>query len=367
MTPLYLSAFFQNTGLTIILVGIIFYLIDHFNATLFQLGALSGIGAFVFMVGAASNRRFARRYSPKGLTLFGAALFILTSFSYPFLPTLFSVFWIYPIGSLAMGVFWPSLENWISQASESTSLKRSVGFFNLSWSPGQIIAPFLAGFLFERGRLLPIWVGILFLLPVVFLLAGFPVRPLEKETVSKIPSVKPGKFLIACWLANFAAWFSASIFRSLFPKYGLALGLSPSTIGAFLLLIGVGQVLFFIFLGRLEGWERPNFLFFWEVVAIFTVFAIAFTYHPILWAISFFLFGCFSGTAYSASLLVSLKETGPHGGGSSSHEAFIGLAICLGPIVGGGVGQLFDVRAPYVASGVVLTLILLIQRWLLRP
>ena len=368
MMSLYLSAFFQNTGLTIVLIGFVFYLIHHFHATLFQLGALTGMGALVFMGGAASSRFFARHFSPKQLTLFGTTLFIMSSLSYPFLPTFASVFWAYSFASFAMSLFWPSLENWISLESPTGSLKRSVVRFNLSWSPGQIIAPFLAGFLFERGALLPIWFGTFLTFPVFFLLSRFPMRTLEKGTPSqKSHHAAPSRFLVACWLSNLAAWFAAAIFRSLFPKYGLVLGLSPSTIGAYLLLIGVGQVLFFFFLGRFEGWEHsPRFLFFWEGVAVFALLSIALTHQPVLWVFSFFLFGCFAGTAYSASLFMSLKERGPHGGGSSFHESLIGLGICLGPIVGGGIGQRFGAHAPYLASAAMLFIVLLAQYLLLR-
>jgi len=368
MIPLYLSAFFQNTGLTIVLVGLVFYLIQRFHASLFQLGLLSGTGAFVFMVGAASSKMFARHFSPKQLTLFGWTGFIITSFSYPFLTSLSSVFCVYWIASFAMSLFWPSLENWISLASAPERLKRNVGFFNLSWSPGQILAPFLAGVLFERGAFLPIWIGASLTLPVAFLLGRFPVRTVDgfahTASVAKAPS---DTFLIVCWLANFSGWFAASIFRSLFPKYGLALGLSPTQIGAYLLFIGIGQVLFFFVLSRFEEWEKtPSFILWWEGIAILSVFCIAFTYQPILWIVSFFLFGCFAATAYSASLFMSLKERGFHGGGSSSHETLIGLGICLGPVIGGGLGQLFGVRAPYLASAGALLIVLLVQCLLLR-
>jgi len=368
MTPLFVSAFFQNTGMTIVLVGIIFYMISRFQATLFELGALSAVGAFVFTVGAKSSKYFSRRFTPKQLTLFGGGLFALTALCYPLLPSLATVFLIYPIGSFGMALFWPSLENWILRESQEVTLKRNLSLFNLSWSPGQIIAPFLAGFLFERGIFLPIWVGVCFMLPVFFILKAFPMRVpqpfLPKPESRQAP---PGRFLIVCWLANFTGWFIAAIFRSLFPKYGLALGLSPSVIGAFLLLIGVGQFLFFFLLDRFEGWDRtPRFLFLWEGIAILALLSIALGYRPFLWVISFFLFGCFTGTAYSASLLVSLRERGPHGGGSSSHEALIGLGLCFGPLIGGGVGHLFGMRAPYFAAIAVLTLVLLIQGWLLR-
>ena len=272
MTPLFLSAFFQNTGLTIVLVGLIFYLIDRFEATLFELGLLSGIGAFAFMVGAKSSAFFSRFFSPKALTLFGTSLFIVVCSSFPFLPTLSLFFWLYPVGSLALSLFWPSLENWIVMESKpGGALRKNVGFFNLSWSPGQIIAPFLAGFLFEKGSLLPIWIGMSFTLPVFFLLASFPLRGVPKRDRAPLPPpVPPGKFLVACWLSNFAGWFIAAIFRSLFPKYGYALGLSPTVIGTFLLLIGVGQVLFFFLLGHFEKLEHtPRFLFLWETAGHF--------------------------------------------------------------------------------------------------
>ncbi|MFH1857311.1 MAG: MFS transporter [Candidatus Omnitrophota bacterium] len=376
MIPLFVSAFLQNTGMTIVLIGVIFYAIGRFEASLFQLGILSGLGAFVFMAGAKSTKYLAHRFSPKQLTLFGGFLFALISASFPFLPSLSSLFWVYPFASLAIALFWPSLENWILLESDSNRLKQNVSFYNLSWSPGQIIAPFAAGWLFERGMALPIWAGVLVTVPVFFLLKAYPLRACAERSRSA-PKIElkpqpssggpPSKFLITCWLSNVAAWFAAAIFRNLFPKYGLTLGLSPSTIGAFLLLIGIGQVLFFFLLGRFHGWEnKPNFLFFWEAAAILALLAIAVRYQPLLWAVSFFAFGCFAGVAYSASLFVSLKERGPHGGGASSHEALIGMGIFLGPIVGGSVGRYFGVQAPYVAAAVVVGAVLLVQYWLLR-
>ncbi len=365
--PLFLSAFFQNTGLTIILVGTVFYLIDRFQASLFQLGLLSGIGAFIFMLGALSTQFLLRRVSPKRLTLLGAGIFALAALSYPVLPTLGSVYCVYPIGSFAMGLFWPSLENWISLEGGPESLNRRVGFFNLSWSPGQIIAPFLAGFLFEKGKCFPIGFGILLTLPVLFLLGNAPIQWMPQKKEVAVKKSPPGKFLVVAWLSNIGAWFATSIFRSLFPRYGLAVGLSPARIGIFLLLIGVGQVLFFFLLGRFEGWEKePRFLFIFQGIAILSLLSIALAYHPFVWGLAFFFFGCFAGAAYSASLYVSLREKGGHGGGSSAHETLIGLGLSLGPLVGGGLGHFFGVRAPYFASAIVLSVILVIQSLLLR-
>ncbi len=369
MIPLYFAAFFQNTGMTVVLVGVIFYVTHRFHASYFELGALAGIGAFVFFAGAALSRYWSRRFSPKRLTLIGTALFILVAFSYPFLPNLFSFFWVYPLGSVGLSLFWPSLENWISLGSTPFDLKRHVGNFNLSWSPGQILAPFLAGVLFEWNPFFPFWFGVLFFIPVFFFLSVSAVSlPQDRKEATTSPSrVPPSSFLIVCWLSNFTGWFISAIFRSFFPKYGSTLGLTPTHIGSLLLMIGVGQVLFFYLLSRLEGWEESSrFLFFWEGVAILSLLSIAWIRLPLLWVFSFFLFGCFSGVAYAASLLVSLKERGLQGGGTSSHEALVGLGICLGPILGGISGEFFGIQAPYVTGAAILTLVTYFQGRLLR-
>ena len=368
MTVLFFSAFLLNTGLTVALLGVTFYLIARFQATLFQLGLLSGIGAFVFMVGALSCGKFLSARTPaKVLTLFGVSLFILTFLILPHLPSLGSVYLIYPIGSLGMGLFWPSLERWISSANDASSLKRSIGLFNLSWSPGQILGPFLAGFLHEKGVFLPIWFGISLAIPVLPLLSFAQER---KKTHSSSdqgkPLGKPPPFLIFCWLTNFSSWVAMSIFRSLFPKYGLSLGLTPTTIGLFLLLIGTGQVLFFWILSRREGWEkRPRFFLGWEGVAFLAVLAVAFGYHPLLWTFAFFLFGCFAGVAYSGSILLSLKDSQRAGRYAGFHETIIGLGLCLGPFVGGIAGNVFGGNAPYFVSAALLGSVMLVQLWLI--
>ena len=368
MTALFFSAFLLNTGLTIALLGVTFYLITHFGATLFQLGLLSGIGSFVFMVGALScARSLSARHPAKTLTLFGVSLFILTFLILPHLPSLGSVYLIYPIGSLGMGLFWPSLERWISSASDASSLKRSIGLFNLSWSPGQLLGPFLAGFLHEKGMFLPIWFGILLALPVLpLLLFAQETKEAHRFFDQEKPSGKPSPFLVFCWLANFSSWVAVSIFRSLFPKYGLSLGLNPTTIGLFLLFIGAGQVLFFLILSRKEGWERRlGFFLGWEVVAFFAILAIAFTTHPFVWTLAFFLFGCFAGVAYSGSIVLSLQDPKTAGRYAGFHETTIGLALCFGPLMGGIAGHVFGMRAPYFLSAVVLGSVILVQQWLI--
>ena len=369
MTPLFLSAFLLNTGLTVTLIGIIFYLIDRFHAGLFQLGLLSGIGSFVFMSAAwLCGKFFSRRYTAKALTRFGICCFILGFLFIPHLPSLRWVYLIYPIGSFGMGIFWPSLERWISSESDGGALKQNMSLFNLSWSPGQIIAPFLAGVLFEREKLLPIRVGVLLALPILFLLSfASEKKGLTHATDSGGKTGKPPKLLVICWLSNFAGWFAGATFRSLFPTYGLSMNLSPTCIGAFLLLIGVGQVLFFFVLSRKEGWEkRPGFFLVWEGIALVSILAIAVAYQPVVWMAAFFLFGCFTGAAYSGSILLSVKDSRTSARYAGFHETTIGLAVCLGPFLGGTAGSVFGVRAPYVVSAVALGSVMVTQWQLLK-
>ena len=145
------------------------------------------------------------------------------------------------------------------------------------------------------------------------------------------------------------------------------MGLTPKVIGAFLLLIGVGQVLFFFLLSRKEGWEkRPGFFFTWEAVALFGILTIASGYQPFLWGAAFFLFGCFAGIAYSGSILLSVKDVQTAGRYAGFDETTIGLAVCLGPFLGGIAGKFFGVRAPYFVSAVALGSVMAVQRWLLR-
>jgi len=255
MKRLFLSAFLFNTGLTVTLVGVIFYLIVRFEATLFQLGLLSGVGAFVFMGAAWICGKFlSARYRAKPLTLLGASLFVIAFPIVPQIPVFSWIYLVYPVGAFGMGIFWPSLERWISSESEPGSLTRNMSLFNLSWGPGQIIAPFLAGVLFERQEHLAIWIGVLLTTSVLFLLPSIAEAKGTREPLDlKGPVEKLPPFLVVCWLGNFCAWFARSIFRSLFPKYGLSVGLTPSVIGAFLLLAGVGQLLFFFSLRRRSG------------------------------------------------------------------------------------------------------------------
>lgn len=71
------------------------------------------------------------------------------------------VFVLYGLFGLSLSLFWPPLMGWLSFGKEDRTLNTALGRFNISWSGGNIIAPFWAGYLLRRGITLPFKTAVL--------------------------------------------------------------------------------------------------------------------------------------------------------------------------------------------------------------
>ncbi len=371
MNLFYLASFIADLALGMALFCVPVYLIKTFDVSSMFLGIVAGLGSVAYTGGVIYFGRLLERFSKKRLLLIGCATFFLTYIIIPFLKTRHQVLWVYPLGSLGMAMFWPSIQTWLAETVEKSDLHKSISGFNISWSLGVMCGAFLGGFLFEYSPTLPFF-GICFF---IFLAALIMIK---KPCMNKARLAGPdaedstdaqtsAKFIYIALMANFVSWAIVGTLRGIFPKLALEINFSPSKLGLLMFTLALVQSAMFYILGRTKRWHYKLMpLLFFQALAAVYLLAISFvSVHPAFFVIFIFL-GASSGMTYFSSIYYSLYNSLGRSKRSGIHEAFLGAGAFIGPVFSGLLIHFFGLRSPYVALAILTVSIMILEIWVFR-
>jgi len=162
-------------------------------------------------------------------------------------------------------------------------------------------------------------------------------------------------------IAAFAYSFITGIVSTLFPVYATSLNFTAFQIGLLFFLSNLVQTLAFVFSEKLiQGLRKTSFLIGTGAFTI-SLALMVFGKDAVAFTPSFAILGLGQGILYSSSLYYLLMEGDKkRGHATASFESTLGLASCLGPLVGGAIAQ-YGPAYPYVAGAVATLIILLVQ------
>ena len=270
---------------------------------------------------------------------------------------------IYPIIGISMALFWPAYEAWLVERSGGGTLLTRVRNFNVSWSIGIALGPFIASRLFaEQKPFRTFYLAVLIcIINLGFIASQYKASGEKAREMDNIPKESPQirrMYLYIAWIANFSAWFTLGILREIAPKLTLEMGIPVNTFGKLMLINGITQTAMFFFLGTsyTRKWHyRLAPLVIFQLIAMVSFLCIwAFTNIP-LWGLAFAAIGVYSGFTYFSSIYYSLHGHVDKGNKSGFHEAILGCGVSLGPFLGGLVADLIGVKSPYfLCAGFIL-------------
>ena len=362
---IYPATLLTSVSIGILIFGTLFYLKAVFAASESLIGLNAALWSFSYIIGCLLLRPLSERIPPRyvltGATFF-MAVFVLGMLKAPWL---WLVITCNCLVALSMAHFWPLVMGWLSGDLAGGELSRVMSRFNLSWSTGTIISPWLAGWLTEQGPTVPLYTAAGLLLLTAAMLFGAALtlpRLREEKTVTSEHLQKnagtgrgtPLRF--PAWVGIFAAFMIMGLTGYIFPPDAKdRLHLVESTIGLLLLARAVTSTAMFAFMGQTRFWHnRPTQMVAGTIgIAVFLFIMPACT-RPLTIAPAFAFFGILSAQAYFNSLFHGLENCSNRAARSALHEALLNGGIIAGALLGGVISDHFSMNTAYrVFAGII--------------
>ncbi len=369
------SAFLTSLGIGIIFLGIVFYMMDVFNATPSQIGGLASLWALCYISGCIFIRPLFDRFLPRYTIAAAAFCMWAATLLIPFVNSIVLVYILYGLFGFSSSLFWPHLMAWLSRKVEGDRLSRTISKFNFSWSAGTIISPFLAGRLSEISPQLPLYIGSSFCLLTGSMMVGailaLPAIRNDKETEhsSKVSTCGKGKntpVRYPAWVGLFTTYAVMGMVLVIFPVYARDdLSISKSVIGLLLLSRALFMTIGFIVLGRTVFWHFKTLpMISGQVCLAVLLVLMDFFRSPLfLWFILAAM-GLLMALSYSSSIFHGVSGSINRAKRMATHEAFIAAGCVIGYFLGGILYERYSMSAVYwfcfglVLAGVIVQALL---------
>jgi predicted MFS family arabinose efflux permease len=355
---IYPSAFLVAVGISIVELGIIFYIREIFGATPSQVGYFTALWALWYIIGCLLIRPLFSGALPRHLLM--AATFLMSIFI--LLVTFSKSFWQayagYSLYAVAMSFFWPPIMGWLSRDTEGAQLGKRMSYFNISWSIGLIIGPLIAGVLSARSPELPLYAGsLLFFATGLLIVAGSALLPrirADRGTDSpqrsqKLKTDESTFFRFPGWVGMFTTFVVIGVVISIFPVFARdELMLRKEVIGVLMQSRTFIATFVFIILGHTVFWHfRIAPMVLGQVGLAIVVFAMNFTTSPPVLAVFISLLGAFRSLSYSNSLFHGVSGSVNRAGRMAIHEALLAAGLIFGSAFGGELYQRYSMTAVY--------------------
>jgi MFS family permease len=280
-----------------------------------------------------------------------------------------------PLMGLSLALVWPSLQAWLAElgAGCGRRMHRYLSAFNIFWAGGAMIGPLTAGRLWEMTPAAPFLFSAAVLAVLLALLAAMPRPPTcvpatEPLTDTALSPEMAHTFMLMAWVANFSAGFASGCIVTMFPKLGESLHYPPALTSSLIFGLYAAQAVIFLAARLTRAWRyRLGVLLVSQCLGAVGLGLLAVVASPSLFALGFTVYGISNAVSYLSSLTYTLEGTSTaRARRSSFHEAIGGSGIIMGPLVGGLAAQAINLRAPFVASAIVLLVGVIAQGLLWR-
>jgi MFS family permease len=366
-------SFIASTGMGIFNLGIIYFMREVNGAQAHTVGWLAAVYNICYICGCFLLRPLGRRILPRFLlimattlmALFGTILLVTRS-----IPLAFVLYGCY---GLANSLFWPPLMGWLSAGVEGEELNRTISRWNVSWSVGNIISPFITGVLAERNVRFPLYTGILLLLlvSVLITIAAIGLRRIRIDTHREPAASEPGSMdndhstylRFPGWINIFSLYVILGVVANIFPMYGKdQLDLGETTIGIVLLVRSLFAAVGFIIIGRTAFWHFKGrylignqifLLVFLLVLIPFQSFAAYLCLMPFLGTISAFI--------YTNAMFHGVSGSVQRGKRTAIQESLLTLGIVLGSVLGGQLYQTASMKSVFILAFLIVLAGLAVQ------
>jgi DHA1 family multidrug resistance protein-like MFS transporter/DHA1 family quinolone resistance protein-like MFS transporter len=262
---------------------------------------------------------------------------------------------------MAQVAIWPTLMMWVSHGHEGPALNRRMGRYNVSWGTGMVVGPVIGGLFVALSQ--PVAFAILAGLHVVLLALAATARTAQPSRGAARTAESPlvedhvahpdaDLFRLIARIAMACSFTALGLARFQFQVLCDALLISPTTLGAIVMILSLFNVASFGVLGKTQRWHyRASVLWAAQFVLAGGVASLYFAEGPAHLVVIAAVVGVCAAVTYTSSLYYGVSGRRDRGKMTAIHELLLSLGFVVGAIGSGYIAEWLSLRAIYPIYG----------------
>jgi len=335
-----------------------------------DLGLCASMGFVSYLVGCIATGSLLDRFNSRRLAQLGsgavtistAALLMIVLLSirgYNLSNPVILVIITAMLSGLLTSIYWPPIMGWLSTGQEGRDLNRRLGIYNMSWSAGLAVSPFLGGLLVESSIVMALFAAVVFAaLAFVAVTLAHPPETQGSQRNSNDNSqvfLGPASFLLVRF-----RWMSRIALVTVFTCVGLMktqlallftmeLGFSKSQFGTVTAIMWLITCLVFFTASRTHIWHYrivPSILA--QLSVLLSMLMIIEYSLPTAFFVVSVLMGLGQAFIYISHQFYAASQSTKRSGSMSLHEILLSAGQIIGFVAGGYLADFFGRRVvPY--------------------
>jgi MFS family permease len=359
---LYVTIFLTATGL-----GTTTFLLPVYAETLgasyTDLGLIGAIGNVVYTVITLVTGYMLDRYEKVNLYMVFTVIGGVTMTLFALTSTITQVIAVRGLLGLSAAIFWVAASTLTAQISPREELTQSLGRYNLAWIAGFTVGPYGGGIVSNLYGFNVFFISqaVLILVSLVLILVKIRGRItlLNPARHEKIPlgELKP---LTLSYITLIPFTLVLGIYMAIIPGHMKVVGLTASMIGLLLTITNGVRGLMFMNVQRLVKWGTWKAVFAASLLIAASMFLVRNGDDAVSFGIPLVFYGAGSGIMTPVVLDFISKRTPERliGTAMGGHESIYGVGMCLGPLVGGAIADIYSASTLYsILVGVALLIL----------
>jgi DHA1 family multidrug resistance protein-like MFS transporter len=264
---------------------------------------------------------------------------------------------------LVSAAFWVTASTLTANISPPERLSQSMGRYNLSWILGFVVGPtaggFISGTLGFQALFLCLASVITVSVAVIFLRIR-PVITLSNRSDSKGFNLAPLRGLGLSYLTLIPFTCILGIYMAIMPGYLKLVGLTPALVGLLLTMTNGVRGVGFFNAERFIAWGTWRSVSLASLLLFAGMLVFSFASSTLEYALPLVLYGTAAGimTPLMLDYIAKRCDKGSLGAAMGLHEGVYGVGMCLGPMVGGAIAEIWGPPLLYrLLAGLALTML----------
>ena len=359
---LYVTIFLTATGL-----GTTTFLLPVYAETLgasyTDLGLIGAVGNMVYTGITLVCGYMLDRYEKVNLYLVFNIIGGVTMVFFALATTIPQIILVRGLLGLAAAAFWVAASTLTGQISPKEERTQSLGRYNLAWIAGFTVGPYAGGLVSGRYGYdvffysQAVFILISLILIMIRIRDRIALRNPGRHEKTQLGELKP---LTLAYLTLLPFTLVLGIYMAIIPGHMKVVGLTASIIGLLLTITNGTRGLFFFNVQKLVNWGTRKSIIAASIFIATSMFLVRSGGDAVSFAVPLVFYGAGSGIMTPVMLDFISKRTPERLRGTAMgvHESIYGIGMCLGPLIGGAIADIYSASTLYsILVGVALMIL----------